>query len=102
MKNRNLILLLLLLGLRGIAALALGGTLLIHLLEETEGRLLGLGNLLPDSVGADLLIAGLALDGHLAKLVDELSDLLLLSGIKLILEVVHGCSGLVSIMIVGT
>lgn len=86
-KRGNLILLLLL-GLRRgvVVAAVLSRTLLIHLLEETKRRLLGLCKLLTDEVGVDGLVTSLALDGELTELSNELLDLLLLGSIELVFE----------------
>lgn len=72
-KRGNLILLLLL-GLRRgvVVAAVLSRTLLIHLLEETKRRLLGLCKLLTDEVGVDGLVTSLALDGELTELSNPL------------------------------
>ena len=73
---------------RGRAVLRL--TLLVDLLEEAEGGLLGGADGLLDLFGSDGRVAGLALDGKFPELGDKLGDLLLLSGIELVLEVLHG------------
>ena len=62
-----------------------------YLLEEAKRRLLCLVDLLPDRIGSDLTITGLPLGSDLTELGDMLSDLLLLRGVKLILELVHSC-----------
>lgn len=60
-----------------------------NLLEEAERCLLCLVDLLPDSFSSDGGVTGLSLGSDLTELGDVLSDLLLLRGIKLILELVH-------------
>ncbi len=91
-KSGNLILLLLLLLLAGrLGRRALSAALLVHLLEQTKRRLLGLVDLLADLVRIDGRVASLALDGKLTELSDELLDLLLLGSVDLLLELVHRC-----------
>jgi hypothetical protein len=71
--------------------LVLLGFLLVDLLEERERGSLGLVDLLLDLLGGDALVAGLALDGNLAELLDESLEVLALSGIDLILELGDSC-----------
>ncbi len=62
-----------------------------YFLEEAERRLLCLVDLLPDSISSDCAVTGLSLGSDLMELGEVLSDLLLLRGIKLVLELVHSC-----------
>lgn len=65
-----------------------------HLLEEGEGSLLGLGNLLLDLRGSDARRVALRLDGELAELGNEALDLLGVSGVNLLAELLDGLVGL--------
>lgn len=60
-----------------------------YLAEETQGCLLCLVDLHPNSLSVDGGVGGLSLDSKFAKLRDELSNLLLFGLIDLVLELVH-------------
>lgn len=89
-STRHLILLLLLRGLLGRRGVVLRVPLLVHLLEETKGGLLGLVDLLTDGVGGSGRVTGLALRSELTEVSEVLGHLVLLGLIELVLELVHG------------
>lgn len=65
--------------------------LLVHLLEESQRSVLcGIDGRL-DLLGGHGSVTGLALDGEFTEFGDELGNLLLLRGVELVLELVHGC-----------
>lgn len=88
-----LLLLSLLLGLRGRLlrrGRVLSSALLINLLEEAEGSVLGLADLLADAIGSDGGVADLTFSSEFTEFTNELRDLILLGGIELIFELIHG------------
>lgn len=81
-------------GRRSRVRVGVGGvSLLVHLLEETKGSLLGSVDSLLDLLRGDISVTSGTLGGDLSELSEELVDLVSLLLVELALELLHGLLG---------